>query len=256
MDISSEFSRPATLAHSLLLVHAFLDDRCIDGQLRLSTKEVDFVQSLFLKGTQILEALFVEPGQFNPVRTQSLERHIAEKLMPHTPHIHSGDGLTSDYYIVRTASGKAALGFLSTAALAERAGLNDTQRHQMSAAYNATVTALQWMDDLEDGVEDANLGDCNFVIDTLLNHGAELRSISDSSKRSMRVAAAILESDAIEQALEQAQRWLRFAVIRQERLGCPAFVNELQSCIRRVECSEKRIRSKYEDALLVGVLMA
>lgn len=166
--------RRACLAHLLLILHAFLDDRCLDGEIEPEREDRLFCRALFLEGRLLLERE-LDSGEHVATVVAARER---EHLLGQLLRYRTRDGRLRSWQSVRnTVVARAALGSVAWEALAIHAGIARQRYADLRVAYEHLVVGMQWEDDLVDLRADLDTGAENLVLD---GAGRESRERGDT----------------------------------------------------------------------------
>jgi len=233
------------------LVMAFIEDRRVDGQIRLSPEEAAFEAELRRCCVEQLEAVLAdsEPGRYwvDRLRAGYMEANRNEY------GVVSSDGLRPYPGLRRIVAGRGYLGALVPMALAARAGANGASLRRLYVAFACLMLGLQWLDDLVDWREDLAHGDRNLMLELLRLRGWDAYAHPANRLRDPNVGFALLESGAISDARRHAMRWLGHAARRHETLGNETLARLIRDRARLAEASWRRERARIESTVLAGV---
>lgn len=246
-QMEQRLPRDATVAHLFLLIHTFLCDRSLDGQLTLSHRETAFMNQMRIEGLTLLNELGI--GHKRRLE-QILNRWTPARLAPCLPHESKIAGQAGWAKEVATAS--ASLGVLSTVALAEYRGCDARTLRVIANAFDCLVTGLQWTDDMDDWREDLELGDQNFLLTSLRIRGAKSDGRAAAVNREAQVADSLCSNHVFELASDQARRWFGLALRRQRALRCVTLSTLIEERIEKLEFLEGQALAAAHGVIAQG----
>lgn len=207
-------------AHLQFLIHAFVEDRILDGQIVLDADEAAFVEAVSRKANAVLaelcEGLEAERDWRHRlisgyVYAQNHGYEVATDAGP--PRMHRGR-------VRKVACGRGYLGALIPLALAAKCGADAPTLRRMKNAFDCLMLGLQWLDDLSDWPEDVENGDINLMLSAMRERGPNPYVHPPNAVRLPNIAHALLDSGWFGFAAQQSKRWLAVARDRQHALGC------------------------------------
>lgn len=223
----------ANLAHLCLLIHSFQEDRLLDGQQKLGSRETIYMKELLLEGLSILRQLSRDDALSEKIRQDYLRAYnIAQ--------IDSYPAAISDRTVIRKsrvaaiATGRAAYGVLATVTLLRVARVHGRQLRTALNAYSCLVTGMQWADDLQDWKEDLSVKDENLLLVELKARGLDPYRDTNDEMHVSNVGYALQEQGIVELAFDQSNRWLQTALRRQRSLNCHQLVNLIGESIEQL----------------------
>ena len=243
LGLESEILDQASLAHLMLLIHTFLEDRLLDGQTAFSRTEALFVKQLHLDGMDMLEDVAGESESGAALMKQLHSDYFWAQTTTYLTEDHS---ILVHDRVRRVATGRAAMGALASSALAARAGVDERTSRVMRNAYDCVVTGLQWADDMTDWREDLETGDENLLLLKLIEHGLDGYSHPDNALRFPNVGHALRENGVIELSAKNAKRWFEYALQRQRELGCDELADLIEKRIPAVDSICEEIENDIE----------
>jgi hypothetical protein len=231
------------VAHAMLLVYAFLDDRDCDGQQPLAVPERAFVDRLLDCGMDRLRAVAERAGSIEDeldALVDEYRRGLAARYPDAVP------GGTIDRVAGPIAASRACLGYAATLALSAAQGLDAQTRATLREAYDNLVVALQWLDDIEDWREDLETGDENLLFCLLRDAGLPVESHEKNRFLIPDVGHALNETGALDHAFEAARQRLAHADRLQAALPFGAVRPHLAGMAATIPSAEHRIRLRIQ----------
>jgi hypothetical protein len=221
---------PYCAAHTLLVLHGFIDDRQIDGQARLSATEAAAGLALRERGLSQLQRL--------SRRRAWLDGEVAAA----TAHYHRSVRATyrdggaeqsadAESHRIAVAAGLVAVGRLAPLALAGDLGADSVALRDIRQAYDLLAYGLQWGDDFEDVDEDLERGEQNLLLDALRRRSGVDPALSADRDRAR---ADLVDHGILEHALETSGDILRRVAAMQRRLGCATLAALIEEKLERL----------------------
>lgn len=290
--------RPLGLAHLMVLLHAFLDDRRRDGQIELDSAESALCDRLLADARDLIDATFSDsaPGLaaraaarraadellrdyeaaqaacYPPAAASTLasapDAATASPSLPGAPVPPAPDILEPE--VARIVAGRAAHGFIATAALLAHVRCDPATAARLREAFDRVVVALQWVDDTTDAVEDLLAGDENLLLRLLAARaadpgapapppapspsppGASADPSSDASPERQAephgepqpelILLDLIRAGLVDLALDQALRLYREAMGIQEDLGAAGLVRAIALHLAPIEQIRRDLR--------------
>lgn len=234
LEIQRHNDSELELAHFLLLIYSFCDDRILDGQVRATYREHIFLNRILLDATAIL----LRSGRGTVQHAKVLDRLHA--YFNSQVEEYGTTGNITHRQIKTLASARAGCGLLAVLSKTHLAGVDARLQRIIVNAFDCLTTGLQWADDMEDWQDDLSTGDENLLV-LLLNakHGQTgSRSVSFRPvQSSAEVGLLLLDSGVFEEAESYALRWLEYASHRYGKLGytevCRSITDMQKTIIRR-----------------------
>lgn len=240
-ETGGEVLRIAQQAHREVLIHTFVDDRVLDGQIVLTVAESVFLRRLLFSALDRIATLASERRLRFPTRLQ--EQYLESQAM----HFCCEEQEASGIQICRAVAGRAALGALAVMGLAEAFKCDGRTQRRIKNAYDCLVIGLQWVDDLEDWRQDLHLGADNLLLIRLKQSGLNPYSHPANTVRCANVGYALKTRGIVDLAIDRAERWFNTARVRQERLGCMRLASSISDMVGRLDAARLRCLSKIDD---------
>ncbi|PCJ66988.1 MAG: hypothetical protein COA73_00640 [Candidatus Hydrogenedentota bacterium] len=218
-EVSHELHTHANLAHLHFLVHTFIEDRLLDGQVDLARADMLLMKHMLIHGQALLDSL----GRPDPWMTAKLNRLQENNIVSQISRYSRDPSRTPALRhssIFRIASGRASFGILTTLALLHSQGVCRSKLRKVENAFNCLVTGLQWLDDLDDWEEDLANHDDNLLIFTLRTTGYDMDTSPLRNCRRIALGKAIKDKGVAKFAIKQAERYMKAASKKQRELGC------------------------------------
>lgn len=218
------------LAHLLLLIHTFIDDRVTDRQIDVQPTEIEFAEEMCSKAVHILES--VSPESAARCFSDAHARYAESK---DRTAVAEPDPLECVVRAEQVAVDRAALGGVAPRVLEAASSTSAEAQVQLQKAYDAWALGLQWIDDAEDWHEDLMRGQDNLVLLALRQQGVDAYQEPPAEPAVSNVATALLATDAIGFAITCSLQWLERAAAVHRELGrdrIEAEIRALQDAIR------------------------
>jgi hypothetical protein len=217
-QIPGEMVRQAAVAHLCLLVHAFVEDRVLDGQVELDQNLESFMERLAGRGIQLLDEMSGSSAGFANWINGTWGQYREAQLLTYEDFELDPSTLCRSA-ISRVAAGRAIHGKLATMTLLKANGFDPKALRRASNAYDCLVIGMQWVDDMKDFSEDLAVQDENILL-------MLLRRIDGTRSREMvargdanEVGAALADSGLFTFAGQRASRWFSAAARWQYEFG-------------------------------------
>jgi hypothetical protein len=224
-------ARRANVAHLFFLIHAFMEDRFLDGQLQLDRSAALLMKESLVRGNFMVASICEDRA----LARESLEKLMLQYTFSQLHGLRPSDeeevSVISPRRVKSFAAGRARYGLLATIALALSQHCGQSTVRKMTNAFDCLVTGLQWTDDLDDWSNDLNTGDDNLLLLTLATQGLDPYEHPANEVRTPNVAHALVEKKVFERATDQARRWFEAAVWRQEALGATSLAGLIRDRI-------------------------
>lgn len=249
----SEVSDEIGLAHVLLLIQNFVDDRQYDGQLRLTDDESLFVRISFVDAVSIIMRAAMGNEACLTELTSLLKRYVHSQSTAYMTGLAKPTeiGYRSMRRIVP------ARGYMAFAAtLVHLYGAHGDGKVVRVAknAFDSLMIALQWVDDMEDWREDVAMGDENLLLAALRERGRDAYGHPANAVREANVGHALVEEGVFALAVENARKWFEFAARRQRALRCGTLAGLIEERIARLPAKRERIESDIETEVLARLI--
>lgn len=225
-DVAAELN----LAHLLLLVYTFIDDRITDRQIEIQASEKKFAEEMRSRAIQTLES--VCPESAASCYSDARARYEASKGQS---AVAEPDPLECVVRAEQVAVDRAALGGVAPRVLEAASSTPAEAQIKLQKAYDAWALGLQWIDDAEDWHEDLVRGQDNLVLLALRQQGVDAYHEPPAEPAVSNVATALLATDAIGFAITCSLQWLERAAAVHRELGrdrIEAEIRALQDAIR------------------------
>lgn len=241
---SLEDARTATRAHFCLVVHAFIEDRIEDQQVRLAEDERAFSDHVLQIGLSLLGEL--RSGRHRADTGEPLYRELFSV---------SEIGGTNESALRCIAPKKASYGFLATHALLRGYGCAARELEAVARAFDHIATALQYADDAEDWREDLALRDDNLLLARLVDIGLDPYNLPENDYRIPNIGHALLRQNVLAHVQSQVDRHLDAAIHIQKGLGCETLVGLIEELKGNVSESIPRMTARITSEVLVACLL-
>ena len=251
-NVDPECVREATLAHFLLLIHSFVEDRMLDGQIELNRAEFLFTKTLFSEAMNILDAFGDNQTDWS---TRLLRDYVSAQIEGYDGSDIPHRAVRESSRIRKIAPGRGYLGAIATMELVSSCGSSPTTQRVVKNAFDALLMAMQWEDDMEDWMEDVAKGDINILLHLLQRSGRDPYSHAPSATRVANVGYALCEEGIIATAAMHAKRWYKAASDRQRQLGCHTLAQLIESRAARMDDLAKRAVEKIENEVLLQLVV-
>lgn len=242
--------RAAGEAHALLLIHAFIEDRLLDKQLQPDKATALFGSYALWEANSILLLELQADETFKKRLNSILSEYWGAQNARYT---YNDDGTPFPLAPERTmeiASARAGLGFIATLALVGKVPGNEDLFETTNLCFKRVVTALQWLDDLDDWREDLDSGDENLLL-LLLEQQSGLNAYDHpaTGARDLNVAHALLNNAIFEAAAERAAQLFSEVRISQRQLDCPTMEALIGKRLEVIPSLLKKGKSKAQSLL-------
>lgn len=234
-----------TVAHLLLLIHAFLEDRQLDRQIEATALDILFSKFALIKGLAILSEL-APSGAF--VQHPALDRLLREYTEAQLTRYAESDADPNSL-----AAGRAALGAISLVGLGLCAGADSDRVETMLNAYRSLTAALQWADDLDDWPEDFLAGRENLLLHTLGQVDPAAAEIERTPGCVPMIERRMLSQGVHARALRAAAALFAQAESRQRGMGCEALSALIRDKIALLEAVKRRIAESAVRSFLKAI---
>ena len=220
---------PYCVAHALLVLHGFVDDRQIDGQARLSATEAEVSIALRERGLAHLRRLSRRRAWLDAEVAAAAAHYRRAQEATYQDGSVDGSARAEDHRL-EVAAGLVAIGRLAPLALAADLGAGPGTLAEMRRAYDLLAYGLQWGDDFEDVDEDLERGEKNLLLDALQRKTGGSAQPTDPD----RARADLVDLGIMEHALETSGDVLRRAATMQRRLGCATLAALIEEKLDRL----------------------
>ncbi len=243
--VDPEAARACSVAQSLFVLHAFIDDHLLDGQMTVERDEGLFDRWLVARALEILAENVGRPLEV--LRAQSAVHHDymltqTRSYLEPPPDLPKGE-----HWPRSAAAGRAGLGWLSTLALLRGSGCAEELVARAKQGFDHLFYGLQWMDDLEDWKGDLEEGRENLLLFELeAKHGVPRADLGSEGE----ALAHLGRSGVLEGAMEAGKAEFELAQQIARELGCRAQAYLLQRKINRVEDMQRRYARARSQALV------
>jgi hypothetical protein len=218
-EMTDDASRRATLAHLHLLIHAFLEDRLRDGQVDLTASELLFMERMQGDGTSLLSDLGAQETWMLEKRTKLVQDYAESHTLRYAVGSPSPPSLQHST-VFRIARQRASYGIVAALAVLHTHGIGRERLRKVRNAFDCLVTALQWLDDLDDWQDDLRDGDDNLLMFTLREKGCETDASAPYWQQEMTLRNAIQREGMVDYSIGRARRYLEAAARKQRELAC------------------------------------
>jgi hypothetical protein len=229
-DRPTKLTRRANEVHLLLLIHAFIDDRLVDGQTSLSTPETVLSNQALLAAWRVARTASLLPPPVEPFWFDGFERYYRSQLQSYGRETKttSGEELQAREQVVAS---RAALGQLAAVAACHAANHEDLAP-MLSRAFDALAIGLQWEDDLMDWALDVRADQQNLLLACLDAKSIPRLGIIDERLRA--IEKLLIDQGTYEFAVERALHWLAQAEELQRSLGCQLLADSIADRSRTI----------------------
>ena len=245
-DVESSFF----WAHLLLVFHSFVMDHEADGQMVVDRVDRLVSNRLLVEGLTMLEDATGGDARVRDAIRAVYREHASANAARYIVAEDPDRSPIPDERVFDVASGRAALGFAATHALALHRGLADDTILQMRRAYDCLVVGLQWCDDLDDWREDLHTGDENLLLIRLRERRLDAYAHPDNDLRHANVGHALVAHGLVDHALAQATVLYSEALAIQESLGCVALADLIRKRIEALVPIRDNVLSLIDEDIM------
>lgn len=251
LALDRDAARHCCVAQTLFVVHAFIDDHQLDGQLVLSREERLLDRWLVATALETLRRSLPELGAALDVMASLQQAYVEAQTWPYATPPPGFEPAAK--WPAAASAGRAALGLIPTLALALASGCTEAQLRQIKGAFDELAFGLQWMDDLEDWKDDRRGGRENLLLHELTMQTSDVEAQAPATEDD--VAVELMRHGIIARAVSEAKQAFHNAQATAADLGCRTLRDLIQRKIARVEAIETSL-AKARIAMIFDSLRA